>query len=331
MSVKTPSFWYSDAKSLPSMLLLPFSAFYYVGHVLHQSLGSPEASPIPIICLGNLTAGGSGKTPSALMVMKIIQDRNLASYPGFLTRGYGRDTTITIKALKTHNFSDIGDEAMLLRQTAPTYISANRKAGLNLALKDETDCLIMDDGYQNTQLQMGLRGLVVNSYDGFGNKRLLPSGPLRQPVKDGLKKANFIIYIDDPRGHRVRLDDLHSCKNIFKASMKIKTKDIDFNSKYHAFSGIARPDKFFSSLEEIGVKLENTSVFADHHPFTRDEIQHLVAKADDNGHTLITTEKDYVRIPVGLRKHITPIQSILVPHDEDALAQYLAEFLNEKS
>ena len=329
MPPNTPSFWYRQTPNWASKALSPFSGLYYLGHMIHQSLGKPEKLNIPTICIGNLTAGGSGKTPSCLMIHDILKNTQLFDNIAFITRGYGRETTTPIKALKSHSFRDIGDEAMLLKSIAQTYVSGDRRMAIELALKDNIDCLIFDDGFQNTQINYTLRGLAINSFDGFGNGQLLPGGPLREPIKKGLKRADFIIFIDDVRGNNLNNTLFEQTKApIFKARLKLDLSHIDLNKPYIAFTGLATPDKFFASLEHAGVHLVHQQSFPDHYNFTDDDMIKLKKQADENEASLLTTSKDFVRLQPNDQSFVTQIFSQLEIDERDHLQSFLNNHLS---
>ena len=299
--LKTPRFWYKKSTTLPCRILTPFSWVYGLGRKL-DTLKHSYKPPINVICIGNLTAGGGGKTPAALMVMDVIQAENIFNKPAFLTKGYGRLKKGTFKADPSHSWKDIGDEACLLNEKAPVYICDNRKSGIELALKDGVDCLISDDGFQDSSIRYNLAGLVINSYDGFGNERLLPAGPLRESLSKGLDRTDFILLIQDDRGTRFDPDTYSINCPVIKCSLKKAVQAIDSNKKYIAFCGIARPEKFYASLKEEGPEKEGLEVtetynFPDHRPYTEGDLEPLLKQAKKTGAKIITTEKDFVRLP----------------------------------
>lgn len=320
LRIKTPKFWYcrdNFFQKLLSILLWPASILYllgywlkYLGEQLFKTTLHPPA--IPVICVGNLTAGGSGKTPAAILVMSLVKKYNLAKNPAFLTRGYGRD--IQTKTDKTTPFkiasddpaTKIGDEAQLLRAHGDVYVCSDRMAGLEYAQAHGVDCLILDDGYQNRAIDYSLRILVVNKYDGFGNGYLLPAGPLREPLSRGLARADYMLEIEDARCHpentrpnKIPLDQAKpQNKGLARiapiASLKKETlKD----QQYLAFSGIARPEKFFATLRDLGYCLAQCREFPDHHAYSAKDIEELKALAGRDNLRLITTQKDIVRLP----------------------------------
>ena len=296
MKIKTPGFWYKNTIGgrLLAFCLLPFSALYYLGHRLHQ-LGKPWRASIPVWCIGNLVAGGGGKTPTALALMALIREHKLAKNPCFLSRGYGGSArgALLVDPAK-HYAALVGDEPLLLARAAPTIISADRAVGARLAEQKGFDLIVMDDGLQNRDLAHDLNFLVIDAISGFGNGFLLPAGPLRQPAKLGMKNMHAVILIgsvDAPLP--VVIPDT---KPIFRASLTPESS-LDLNTTYLAFTGLARPEKFRSTLLDLGVKLAAWHAFPDHYAYTTRDAAKLKAEAVAKNAILLTTEKDAVRMP----------------------------------
>ena len=275
MPMKTPSFWYSDTSSLISLLLRPLLWCYALGYFIHQMTARPKKVGVPVICVGNLVAGGTGKTPSSISIMGLIKQHKLAETPFFLTRGYG------------------GDEDKILNQHALTIINPNRLAGAQDAAARGADLILMDDGMQNPRLHKDLKLVVVDGSMGFGNEYMMPAGPLRQPLKKGLKEADAFIFIGED--HRNVLPLLEH-RPIFKAKFKA-LKELSETDKYIAFAGLGYPQKFFKFLKDkMGDRLVDTIPFPDHHPYNARDLQKLRERAMEMSATLITTEKDAVRL-----------------------------------
>lgn len=332
MRLTTPKFWYEHSLTAPALFLTPASFVYGLGLHIRNRFTSPSPSPLPVICVGNLTAGGSGKTPVAEMVMRLLLDKRLFDNPAFLSRGYGRQTKKTFKVEQHHTALETGDEAQILSKTAPVYLAGDRRAGLECAIKNHTDCLVMDDGYQNRDLEQDVKILVINSYDGFGNQKMIPAGPLRESLETGLQKADIILLIDDPRGRRLGPDSLKAAgKPVFSCSMRFKIEDIDKKEKHIAFTGIARPEKFFKSLEKVGIIPESEISFPDHHNFSPADVRRLISCLQESGGKLITTEKDYVRLPEELKKDTHILKFTLIPEKPEELTEKIVRLINEKS
>ena len=326
--IKSPSFWYRFLGSpvpLGETLLGPVSFFYRVGYVLHQRLSKTHVVDTPVICVGNLTAGGAGKTPVCLSLMAMIHDYGLAQAPYFLTRGYGGSIKRPTVLNALHRFHECGDEALLLKNEAPVIVSADRYEGAMLAERQGADLIVMDDGLQNPTLKKDLKIIVVNGRFGFGNKKCLPAGPLRQPLAVVLAEADlFIILGDDVRGIE---DDLPQDVPVFKVYLKTDPDDQpDPFDVYCAFAGIANSEKFFMYLmQDLGVDLADTIVFPDHHPYSNTDVEFLVQRAADLSARLLTTQKDRVRLPVDFDVSVVPVS--VVWEDEVGLLTCLCDLL----
>lgn len=321
MPLKTPLFWYQQP-TLLAHLLTPLAWIYQLGHRLNQSCKpQPYKSSITVICIGNAIAGGSGKTPTAIALVKMIQENKIAKTPLFLTRGYGGTiTTPTIVNPKKHTSHDVGDEALLLAAHATTIISANRADGAKLAEKQDADLIIMDDGLQNNTLHKDLSFLVVDRAVDFGNGKTIPAGPLREPLRKTLPKAQAIICIGPA---------FHSDKPVFAATITSEN-NLDANKKYIAFAGLGRPEKFKNTLIDLGINLVGWYPFADHHPYNDDEISLLQEQAKAHDATLVTTEKDFIRLSLKQSNNIKTLPISLNFEQPKNLTHYLNEFLNIK-
>ncbi|MCB9964413.1 MAG: tetraacyldisaccharide 4'-kinase [Rhodospirillales bacterium] len=290
--IKTPAFWYRPPGVL-STLLTPLSIVYDRERTrrLHRT-APPYRSSLPVICVGNLTAGGSGKTPVVLSLIPLLKDAGLSKNPCILSRGYGGQSDLHLVAAGDRA-ADVGDEALLLSRKAPVIVAKDRAKGAKMAENMGFDLIVMDDGFQNPTLYKTLSFLVVDGNKGFGNNRLIPSGPLREPVTEGLRRADAVIFT----GGQTYIDsDLEkSGLPLFLTTLKT-----DFipkkNVPYVAFCGLGRPDKFMNTLNDLGVVVKNFFPFSDHHTYTKNEVKNIIEKAKSQNARLITTEKDEVRL-----------------------------------
>ncbi len=317
MPVKTPSFWYKPP-GIISTALTPLAWLYQIGHRTNQALkGKTYKSTISVICIGNAVAGGSGKTPTAIRLLNFIKDNDLATNPAFLTRGYGGEIErATFVDIKKHSAAQVGDEALLLAQQAKTIVSQNRKDGAKLAEENNIDLIIMDDGLQNNALHKDISFLVIDRAVDFGNSKTIPAGPLREPLSRILPKTNAVICIGNA---------LTSDKPVFEA--RINASGDVTKENYVAFAGLGRPEKFLATLQEMNANVLKWYPFPDHHLYSLYEIQTLLKKAEENEATLITTEKDHVRLPKEVKDKIKTLPIELEFKDENALLQYLKEHL----
>jgi len=328
---KTPKFWYRTQDTpmpLAERILAPFSVLYGMLYHLHQRTKTRYKSDIPVICLGNLVAGGTGKTPTAVALLGLITQHKLAKTPFFLSRGYGgAEMGPILVDPKIHTAWDVGDEPLILAQYAPVIVAKDRAEGVKLARAKQADVIIMDDGLQNPGIAKDLRLLVINGEMGFGNGKLLPAGPLRQPLYQGLGKADgYILIGEDTRGISPLL---HKTKPITHARIAPSgTARPDKAARYLAFAGLGYPDKFFNFLKkDMTLDIVECLRFADHYPYADTDITALKDKAKALNARLITTEKDLMRIPSQARTDIETIQIETLFDEPEALASLLKTVL----
>ncbi len=266
-------------------------------------------APVPVICVGNLTVGGAGKTPAALA----LAERLLATghRPHFLTRGYGGRAHGPLRVdPERHAFALVGDEALLLAAVAPTWVARDRRAGVAAAARAGADCVLMDDGFQNPSLTPDLAFVVVDGGYGFGNRRLLPAGPLRERIADGLARAQAVIRIGADRRGIDRL--LPAGLPLLEAELcPAPDAPALAGRRVLAFAGMGRPDKLFVTLSAAGAELVGREVFADHHRYRRSEVEGLLARAARADALCITTTKDAVRLPADLRSRVAVLPIVL--------------------
>jgi len=295
MTIRTPSFWYRP-RSFISWSLLPFSLLYLALHKIKTISTKTYISSVPVICIGNLVAGGSGKTPVALAIMDIVQSLNLAKKPAFLSRGYGGTLCSAVQIdLDHHSIKETGDEPRLLARKAPVIISRYRPDGAQLAEKSGIDLLVMDDGFQNPSLHKTVRLVVIDGAAGFGNGFPLPAGPLRQSRGEGFKNADAFIIINEDQ-HNIAAS-LPAEKPVFKALLAVKDFPHIADAHYVAFCGLGRPEKFRQTIMNQGLTLKGWHAFPDHYSYSRADLERLDQEANDKGARLLTTEKDAARLP----------------------------------
>lgn len=330
---KTPAFWYRDPETtsppLLEKILAPASWLYRAGFEIHQRSSTAQTSEIPIVCIGNLNAGGTGKTPTALALMQMIKTYSLARNPFFLLRGYGGGQRGPLLVdPKIHDAWDTGDEALILAGKAPTIVSADRNLGAELALRKGADLILMDDGLQNPTIRKDIKIIVINGEMGFGNGRMIPAGPLREPLGRGLAGADaFILIGEDKRGV---LSLLPRDKPVIQAYLINEPQQAPLPDKFYlAFAGLGYPEKFFTFLrEDMGLNVVETVTFPDHYPYNSYDLETLRDKALRIGAELITTQKDYLRLPKheGFTVHSVPVRMNF--QDESGLAAFLQSRLS---
>lgn len=297
-----PLFWYQK-NSCWASLLKPLGFFYALGTLSRFYYTAQQRIPVPVICIGNLSVGGTGKTPICLAIAQEFQKIQKNVY--FLTHGYKSNYKHILVDIHNHTSQDVGDEALLLARFAPTVVDNYRARGAQLATQFGAEAIIMDDGFQSPSLAKTFSFVVVDGHKGFGNEQILPAGPLREPILKGLARADAIIIAGEDtwgiqdflKQHNIFLPVFTGHFQINKTLLKkLQQKEVS------AFVGIGNPDKFFNSLEAQGVILSQKTVFPDHYFYTKQDIENLIINA--SGKPLITTTKDYVKIPKELQSHI---------------------------
>lgn len=294
--MRAPDFWTRGGPA--SALLAPLGAIYGLSVAWKARHAQPFRAQARVICVGNLTAGGSGKTPIALAIGARLKagGRNVF----FLTRGYGGSEAGPLEVSAHDDAERVGDEALLLTQLAPTIVAADRAQGAALADERGADVIVMDDGHQNFSLAKDLSLVVVDGETGFGNGRMIPAGPLRESVRQGLKRAHAVIVMG--RGN----PDLKGYQGPVLNARLAPEGDGLRGKRIFAFAGIGRPEKFVATLKAAGALVMGSQFFDDHHPFQPSEIAGLRLRAD--GAQLVTTEKDFVRLREEERRGIAAVK-----------------------
>ena len=301
--MRTPDFWQRD--TFLSRLLTPLSVLWCWGAEYRQSGVESYRPCVPVICIGNIVAGGTGKTPTVLAVTQRLQQRGLNVH--ILTRGYGGSLKGPVQVdLEEHNAQHVGDEPLLLAQAAPTWVAQWRPDGALAAEKAGADVIIMDDGFQNFTIAKDLSLIVVDGAVGFGNGRIMPAGPCREPIVAGRNRAQAAIIIGtDARRSARKLDPLP----ILPARLvPLEAREDWQGRRVVAFAGIGRPGKFFHTLrDDLGVELVETAIFPDHFVYRPNDLETLIAQAEMLDALPVTTRKDWVRLPPLYRDQIAAI------------------------
>ena len=319
--IKTPAFWYQK-RGLLSYTLWPIALLYQLGHIVLQKLSKEPYTPsIPVICIANAVAGGSGKTPTAIALINLIKEKKLYKNPFIITRGYGRKTNESVLVnLDKDTFDTVGDEALLLAQHAPVIVGSNRAESARLAIEQNADCIIMDDGFFNQSIDKDINILAVDRQMDFGNGFTLPAGPLRAPLKAVLPDIDAIITIGP---------SFLSDKPVFEAEIQL-SQEISNSTDVIAFAGIGYPQKFKNTLEDNDYNVISFHAFADHHVYAENDLKPLLENAKEKKARLITTEKDFVRLPAHYKEMIDTLPIHLSIHDQDGLTRLLKEIPKEE-
>lgn len=321
--MQAPDFWQRDTAL--ARLLTPLGLGYHWVGVLRRAVTTPWQAPVPVICVGNLVAGGAGKTPVVLSLLEILAESGLK--PAALTRGYGGEEAGPLRVVPgSHDAQAVGDEALLLAAAAPTWVARDRAAGARAAAADGAEVIVMDDGFQNPALKKDLSLLVVDAAYGFGNRRVIPAGPLRETPAAGLARADAIVLIggshDAGRYIGETEKNLIGTKPVLRARLKPLEAGLA-GQRVFAFAGIGRPEKFFRSLGEAGAEVVGSESFADHQPYDSATLERLRAAAEAAEAHLVTTAKDAVRLGPEPPRDVAVLDVVLQWDDKDALLHLL--------
>jgi len=322
--LKAPKFWYLKKDTFLSRIYYPFSLLFRLGTKIRNLTSHASSSNLPIICIGNIVIGGAGKTPVSLKIGKILIK---AGYkPHFISKGYAGVIKNNTFIESWHSAKSVGDEALLLSNIAPTWIGLDRNKSIQLAEKNGGNCIIMDDGFQNPTIDKDFSIIVINASQEFGNKRVIPSGPLRESIKGGLLRTNLVIVIGEVTDFLKEVIPSHI--PIISARFNINNENKIFKGqRITAFAGIAYPEKFFQSLKEQGAKVIKEVTYPDHHIFDENDLLSLAEIANKNRSILVSTQKDFVRIPQSYRSLVNTLQGEIVFEDEELIKEILTNII----
>ncbi|MEL6281599.1 MAG: tetraacyldisaccharide 4'-kinase [Pseudomonadota bacterium] len=313
--MKPPRFWSNSPRrpGLAAIALTPLSWIYAMMGRIRRARATPLRPRAPVICVGNIVAGGAGKTPTALAIAERAKARGRT--PHFLSRGYGGKIKGPHPVDPGKDASEeVGDEPLLLAAHHPTWVGKDRKATAAAAVQAGADLLIMDDGFQNPDIEQDLAFVVIDAAFGHGNGRVIPAGPLREPIMSAFGRADAAILIGDgnpfvPRGVPV-----------LRARLTPRFTGMSFAGlRVVAFAGIGRPEKFFDTLLAMGAQVVDAVPFPDHHKFSSAILTRLEQRAYANDATLVTTEKDAVRLPAWFRGRAVTVPVTLGFEDPEEL------------
>lgn len=324
---KAPDFWYGTSvlSRFLSLLLTPFSWVYAAVVMLRYRLTPVQKIPVPVICVGNVVSGGAGKTPVVMALVRMVM--GFGRTPHIVLRGYGGNQKGPLRVdADQHGYAEVGDEALLLARTAPTWIASDRVAGARAAVSAGADVVFLDDGFQNPHLHKDFSFVVVDAHTGFGNGCVLPAGPLREPLACALHRASAVIVIGDGLSDSTQKKITGNV--VIKAAVQSDAKSEKFRGrKAVAFAGIGRPEKFRKTLESLGVEVVSWRSFADHKPYSAAEIWRMIDVANDQQALLLTTAKDYLRLPPDLRQYAEVVAISVAWEDEQKVLDTLKSVL----
>lgn len=314
MASEAPPFWWEPA-DWRAWMLAPVSAIYGRIAVSRMNRTAVPGVDVPVLCVGNFTVGGVGKTPVSIALAHAAQARGLT--PGIVSRGHGGSARRAhLVDLENDTAAIVGDEPLLLAYHAPTAVSPKRIDAAQLLVRHGCDFLIMDDGFQSARLRYNYALLVVDARHGIGNGSVIPGGPLRAPLKDQVRRADAVLRMGDgdAADHVIRLA-ARAGKPVFEAAARPSAAGWVAGKRLFAFAGIGHPQRFFDTLQRAGGELVEARAFPDHHVFSREQLIELAAAASAASAQLITTEKDLVRmsaslVPDGFRQRLSVLKIV---------------------
>lgn len=318
--MRAPAFWHRPP-GLAARLLSPLGALYAGATRRRLARGNPVDPGVPVICVGNINAGGTGKTPTVIALMQRLADRGIAAH--VLSRGHGGSAEGPLRVdERAHAAAEVGDEPLLMAAFGPVWVGRDRVATAQAAVAAGARALILDDGFQNPALVKTLSIVVVDAVLGFGNGRCIPAGPLREPVAAGMARADLLLSVGHERAQTAFRESWGGAITVPHVTGVLEPLPTGMEwrgTPFLAFAGIGHPDKFFATLRGLGATLVETVALSDHQPLTPAILARLERDAALHGAQIVTTEKDAVRLPQEWRRRVLTLPVRMTFADPAAL------------
>ncbi len=290
------------SKNFLSLLLFPFSILYYLCFIIYKISNKEKKCNIPVLCVGNITLGGAGKTPTVIEMRQILTNNFKKIF--VLTRGYKGTAKGPLIVSKDHTFHEVGDESLLHSHFGLTCVSKKKFLGAKFCEAQGGNLIIMDDGLQSIDIKKDCKILVIDGDYGFGNKNIFPSGPLREPINSGIKNCDLILIIGN--NSNIFEKNMIPKQKVFMAKKEISIESCK-NKNLFVFSALGNNTNFHNSLLHSGFTIKRIKSFSDHYIFKKNDILSILNVAKKENLTVVCTKKDYIKVPEEFKNKIKPV------------------------